>query len=158
MAECRQCDEETDRYSIAEKPLCWDCADLGPGGVDVIEAEGHRPLVPDGGTANQSSGRVGPIIFAHETARNQLLENGVVTTFRAEERTTGDTWWRDHRTGPKRGEVHVEHVAKLVPTEDALEEFRTESEFATTADWRAAITDLNNGWTGMGHIYRVTER
>ena len=158
MAECRRCGEKTDRYSIAAQPLCWDCADLGPSGVDVDEREDHGSLVPDGGTANQASGRVGPITFAHETARNHLLENGVVTTFRAEERTTGDTWWREHRTGSKRGEVHVEPVAKLVPTVDALEEFRAESGFATAADWRAAIIDLNNGWRGMGHIYRVTER
>ena len=156
MMGCRRCGEKTDRYSIDEQPLCWDCADLGP--VDVDEIEEHRGLVPDGGTANQASGRVGPITFADETARNQLLESGVVTTFRAEERTTGDTWWREHRTGPKRGEVHVEHVANLVPTVDALEEFRAESGFATAADWRAAIADMNNGWRGMGHIYRVTER
>ena len=30
MSECRQCGGETDRYSVAEQPLCWDCADLGP--------------------------------------------------------------------------------------------------------------------------------
>jgi len=158
MAECRRCGEETDRYSIAEQPLCWDCADLGLFSGDVDEPEDHQPLLPDGGTRNQTSTRVGPITFSDETARTQLIENGVVTTFRAEERTTGNTWWREHRTGSKRGDVHVEHVAKLVPTVDALEEFRAESGFDTAADWRTAIADLNNGWTGMGHVYRVTKR
>lgn len=30
MSECRQCGESTDRDSVAEQPLCWDCADHGP--------------------------------------------------------------------------------------------------------------------------------
>jgi hypothetical protein len=72
--------------------------------------------------------------------------------------TTGDTQWYDQHIEPKRGSVHVEHAARLVPTEDTLKQFRVESGFNTAADWRAAIVDLNNSWTGMGHIYRVTKR
>ena len=43
------------------------------------------------------SNHVGPNVFADETARGQLVEHGEVVTFRASERTTGDTWWRTSR-------------------------------------------------------------
>jgi len=33
-SECRRCGDETDRYSVAAQPLCWDCADHGPVAVD----------------------------------------------------------------------------------------------------------------------------
>jgi hypothetical protein len=30
MSECRRCGNETDRHSVADQPLCWECADHGP--------------------------------------------------------------------------------------------------------------------------------
>ena len=98
----------------------------------------------------------GPIIFADPTARSQLLDHGEVVTFRRSERTTGDTWWRETRTGPKQGDVHVEHVAELAPTKDALEEYRTKSGFETVEDWIDAIDELNGSIPESGHLYRAT--
>jgi len=36
MSECRRCGNETDRHSVAARPLCWDCADHGP--VDELRS------------------------------------------------------------------------------------------------------------------------
>jgi len=57
----------------------------------------------------------GPIIFANETARGQLEEEGEVVTFRRSERTTGKTWYRYSRTGPKQGDVLVEKLRVVDP-------------------------------------------
>lgn len=99
---------------------------------------------------------VGPIVFANETARNQLLE-GEVVTFRKSERTTGETWWRKSRTGTKEGDARVEHIDTLDPRDDdALEPYRELSGFETVDDWRAAMAELNGEIPDEGHLYRVT--
>jgi hypothetical protein len=56
----------------------------------------------------------GPIVFSDETAREQLLEHGEVVTFRASRRTTGSTWFRDTRTGPKKGDVFVGEIGECL--------------------------------------------
>jgi hypothetical protein len=63
----------------------------------------------------RSSEHVGPILFAHETTREQLRTAESVVTFRRERRTVGDTWWRASRTGPKQGDVTVEELAEDAP-------------------------------------------
>jgi len=102
------------------------------------------------------SGHVGPIIFADETARGQLTEHGRVYTFRKSKRTTGDTWWRTSRTGPKEGDCHVEEVDKIDPSSDALEVFADESGFGSVEEWREAIKSLNGELPEYGYLYRAT--
>lgn len=101
---------------------------------------------------------VGPIIFANETARGQLEEDGEVVSFRTSDRTTGYTWWRESRTGPKRGDVHVECVVEDVDVRD-LADYVELSGFDSVEDWQAAIRDVHgeSARTG-GYLYRVTER
>lgn len=108
----------------------------------------------DGGTS-----QTGPIIFADETARTQLLEEGEVVTFRTSERTTGETWWRKSRTGEKEGDVTVELRAGYVPVSphsSRLIEYRHLSGFDTVDEWVDAIYELN-GDVERGLLYRVTE-
>lgn len=97
----------------------------------------------------------GPVIFADETAREQLTTHGEVVTFRTSERTTGKTWWRESRTGPKKGDCYI---TRLVPVDasDAskLEPFWNLSGFDSVADWQQAIKELNDELTG-GYLYRV---
>ena len=101
--------------------------------------------------------RVGPIIFSHETAREQLLEEGEVITFRKSQRTTGDTHARWERTGKKKADVHVEAISKVTPHTDSLDPFRGRSGFETVADWQQAIINLNGGeLPEAGWLYRVT--
>lgn len=101
---------------------------------------------------------VGPIIFADETARDQLLETGEVVTFRTSRRTTGDTWWRKSRTGPKEGDVHVEEIGPVDPSiKEELEPYGPLSGFQSVSDWQFAISALNDELSN-GYLYRATKR
>ncbi|HET7325495.1 MAG TPA: hypothetical protein VFJ06_14300 [Halococcus sp.] len=106
----------------------------------------------------RSSEHVGPILFAHETTREQLRTVGSVVTFRRERRTVGDTWWRASRTGPKQGDVTVEELAEVQPTTSALRPYQEESGFETVDAWRETIEDLNGYLPDTGYLYRATER
>ena len=99
----------------------------------------------------------GPIIFADPTVRAQLLDRGVVTTFRSNKRTTGETHARWERTGKGQVDVTVEHVAEVSPSDPAdLAPYRDESGFGTVREWQAAIEVLGGGLPTSGHIYRAT--
>lgn len=110
----------------------------------------NRELMTDGG-------HVGPIIFSDDTARSQLRDHGDVVTFRKNERTTGETWWRVSRTGKKKGDVRVELLARVDPSEDsALEPYVDSSGFADVDAWRDAIRSLNGELPDSGLLYRAT--
>lgn len=112
---------------------------------------------------------VGPIIFADQTARSQLVEHGEVVTFRKTQRTTGETWWRKSRTGPKEGDVTVEEIGPAAPWEypdnkstsdkhgERLEDYAHLSGFESVEAWRSAIYELNGG-PCEGYLYRATVR
>lgn len=110
-------------------------------------------------TQASSSSTVGPIIFSDGTARSQLLENGEVVTFRKASRTTGETWWRESRLGPKQGNVVVEEIGTVDPTRsEELAEYRDLSGFETVEDWQQAIQNLNGSLPEEGVLYRVILR
>lgn len=101
---------------------------------------------------------VGPIIFADETARAQLVEHGEVVTFRTSQRTTGETWWRETRTGTKEGDVTVEEIGPADPGDpNDLREHRPLSGFETVEAWQIAIRELNDEMSD-GYLYRVMSR
>ena len=104
-----------------------------------------------------TNGPVGPIIFSVPEAREQLETEGEVVTFRKNERTTGETWWRETRTGPKRGDVTVEHIGEADPIWPmTLEPYWQKSGFRSVQSWVDAILNTY-GDPGEGHLYRVTE-
>lgn len=97
----------------------------------------------------------GPIIFANEIARSQLVDEGEVVTFRRSERTIGETWWRRSRTGPKQGDVVVDHIGEADPSDaDQLEPYVSLSGFGSAREWQSAIETLGDGLE-PGHLYRV---
>lgn len=102
--------------------------------------------------------QTGPIIFSNKTARQQLVDEGEVITFRSSRRTTGSTWWRKSRTGPKQGDCHVEFVAGAIsPTDDEeLEPYFELSGFESIEAWRDAMGGLNDGIPATGFLYRAT--
>lgn len=101
----------------------------------------------------------GPIIFSDETARRQLTDHGVVVTFRTRERTTGSTWWRESRTGPKRGDVTVERLREVDPSDPAdLARDSPISGFESVEAWQDAIARLNGGLPERGVLYLARER
>lgn len=111
--------------------------------------------MPDGAATERA--HVGPIIFANDSARAQLVEHGKVITFRGD-RTTGDTWWTDEYGTAKDGDCTVEQLGEITPTTDALDRYQPLSGFQTTSEWRDAIEALHGSTTEIGYLYRVTER
>jgi hypothetical protein len=106
--------------------------------------------------ATTESAHIGPIIFANESARSQLVDHGEVITFRGE-RTTGETWWTDEYGTPKNGDCTVERIAAVEPTPTALARYQSLSGFPSTSAWIDAIADLHGPTTDTGYLYRVTE-
>jgi hypothetical protein len=105
---------------------------------------------------NQQSQHVGPVIFSNGTARRQLVEEGEVITLRPDERTTGETWWRESRTGPKRGDCRIEGIDVVVPVWDNdLAPYVGRSGFDCVADWQDALRDLHGEMPGSCFAYRV---
>lgn len=103
---------------------------------------------------------VGPIIFGHESARSQLLDEGEVYTFRTSERTTGETWARASRTGPKIADVTVEKVCAIpAPSPgDFNREWGRKSGFGTVESWWNGIHDVHGENIQSGVVYHVTLR
>lgn len=101
------------------------------------------------------STHVGPIVFSNPKARAQLIEEGEVITFRAGDRTTGKTWWRESRTGKKEGDCTVEEIEACTPYDESLRPHWEKSGFDSVMDWQEAINDYH-GKLPEGHLYRVT--
>lgn len=95
----------------------------------------------------------GPISFSAEPARNHLTLLGMVHTVRAEDRTTGETWARWSRLGPKRAEVLVERVGRPREVGD-LAEWAETSGFGSSWQWWRAVEELHGGLQGTA-VYRV---
>ena len=91
------------------------------------------------------SSRVGPIVFSHPNPRTYLEQNGYVYTIRTHDRTTGNTWWRASRTGPKEGDCIVHGLGEINPQKDGIAVYTPESGFGTIGGWRDAIRDQNDG-------------
>jgi hypothetical protein len=103
--------------------------------------------------------QVGPITFSHPIARQQLLDAGVVLSFRSDERTTGTTWWRKDRLGQKVGDVKVTKEAEVDLRErpkQEMEHYRPLSGFRSVGSWLRAIRDYHGGdLPDSGYVYRV---
>lgn len=104
------------------------------------------------------SDHVGPIVFANETARSQLVDYGEVVTFRSDDRTVGETWWTEKhpmKGGTKEGDVEVERIGQRDPSKaEDLAPYVDLSGFESVWDWQAAIEDLHGGLS-PGCLYRV---
>lgn len=108
--------------------------------------------------AETDGGQVGPIVFSNETARSQLVEHGFVVTFRTSDRTTGETWWRESRTGPKRGDVEVSKLRAVdANNPEWFEGYERYSGFEDAAAWRDAISSIH-GELPEGFLYGVRKR
>lgn len=118
----------------------------------------HCPICTEMGADDDD---VGPVIFSHEIARSQLRNEGEVITFRTDDRTTGDTWWRESRTGEKQGDVRITKIKAVCPhgTGQALEPFVAYSGFDSVHEWQQAIRGLNDGTMPReGWLFRVRGR
>jgi len=126
---------------------------------DVAQTHLHEyGPITDGGSeqTHGDDGPTGPIIFSHPAPRIQLRTAGMTVTFRESKRTTGETWWRETRTGPKEGDVIVRHLRECDPRDTPLLRRCLEfSGFPSVENWREAMAGLNDGLPERGHLYEV---
>ena len=98
------------------------------------------------------------ISFSVLEARIQLLENGVVYTFRWKQRKqVGKDWANEKRGGKKIADVFIEEVAKFMPNMHPLIDYYKESGFSHWWMWFNKIMELkpkNHGPDGW--LYKVT--
>lgn len=107
--------------------------------------------------STDTNDQVGPIIFTVPEARDQLETEGSVITFRETQRTTGETWYRYSRTGPKQGDVQVEELTEIDPALIAdLRPHARQAGFDTAEKWIERIREVNNGELRPGYLYQVT--
>jgi len=109
---------------------------------------------------------ISSISFSVLQARNQLMNKGVVYTFRwarraffkkkkgSEERA----WAKTKRTGPKIADVLIEEIDRIPVETDYLEPFADESGFPSAGAWYDKIWAMTNPHmvNSHGYIYRVT--
>lgn len=102
------------------------------------------------------------ISFSHNTAFEQLRDEGFVVSFRPDERTRTprdgwqETWCNRGRGEEKEFDVRVRHLAEAGPTDRFFGEFRPMSGFETTGDWKQAVLRLHGDFPPTGHFYLVT--
>jgi hypothetical protein len=97
------------------------------------------------------------MIFANEKARRQLLEKGVVYTFRVHRHTEGRDWATDRRRGKKICDINVEFIKK-VDFKEELMPYVDESGFEHRWDWLSAIRRLNPKMKKIeAYLYKVTK-
>ena len=105
------------------------------------------------------------ISFSVPEARNQLLENGVVYTYRWKRRAffekgLGDlehTWANEGRHKPSIGYVWIEEIGQIEANEENLEQYASKSGFYNVAEWVLTIIELGLRAKRDGWLYKVTQ-
>lgn len=109
------------------------------------------------------------IIFQSDKARNHLLAETLVYTFRTKERKrTGNDWMTDRRGGTKIANVDIEpleyffHRRSTSQSSHRLREFLSpyvsQSGFSSVDGWIREILRLNRAYPIEGWLYRVSLR
>ena len=97
---------------------------------------------------------VGPIIFSSQKAREFLLSNRFVWTFRVKDRTVGKTWMTDKRGGKKIADVYVSFAG----TVEDLEQLDRYVEHSGCEDWSSWLEEIErvNGYLPQrGYVFGV---
>lgn len=108
------------------------------------------------------------IIFSHPKAREQLMKNGIVYSFRKMHSKTadgvrlqtGNDWAAERRTGKKIMDVVITAMEPIIDCDSAhvLRKYVDQSGFKTVRDWALAIRELNPRYNISGWIYKVEKR
>ena len=97
------------------------------------------------------------ISFSVEEARDQLMNNGTVYTFRWNMRKrTGKNWANEKRGGKKIADVFIDEP-RLIETISDLDLYVGESGFKTRKEWLDVIMSMKLPKYGfLGYLYKVT--
>lgn len=103
------------------------------------------------------------MIFAYEKPRNQLLQHGIVYTFRVNGHKTGNDWVNDGRGKPKLADVKVEFVLRVIQLREDLLSYVKQSGFDSVEEWVDLIKKKypnieSADISYKGYLYRVTIR
>jgi len=100
------------------------------------------------------------IIFNVPEARNQLLEKGVVYTYRwTPRKRTGADWANSKRCAKKIADVYIEDYGERSCNAFSLGPFAAESGFNDVNAWIKKIREkANPNGNSHGHLYKVTRR
>ena len=97
------------------------------------------------------------MIFSDPLARAQLLNVGLVYTYRKKRRKkVGKDWANKEYGTSKICDIFIEEVGKMKVRD--LRTYVDHSGFNRLSDWYGAIVQLNNGWNigeDIGWLYRV---
>jgi hypothetical protein len=96
------------------------------------------------------------MIFGSKKAREYLLKNGVVYSFRSKQRKdTGKNWITDKRGGKKLNNVEIEEVGSM--SMYLLGDYVYASGFQTLIEWIEEIKKVNKRIVDpFGWLYKVT--
>ncbi len=81
------------------------------------------------------------MIFASEKAREFLLKNGDVYSFRVKRHNVGRDWVTDRRGGKKIADIYIVEVGQTKPS--LLQDFVSRSGFSSLPEWIQEIKKLN---------------
>ena len=97
------------------------------------------------------------IFFSVPEARNQLLNEGVVYTFRWNKRkNVGKNWANKGRLTSKIADVYIDEP-RLIESDSDLALYVSQSGFKNVKDWIAVIMSMNKQFNQMhGYLYKVT--
>jgi len=98
------------------------------------------------------------ISFSVPEARNQLLNEGTVYTYRwTRRKQIGKTWANSGRDTKKIADVFIEEMGQMEANEETLESYASDSGFHNVAEWVGVIIDLGWQWAKQeGWLYKVT--
>ena len=99
------------------------------------------------------------ISFSIQEARDQLMNNGVVYTFRwTQRKKTGKDWAQVKRNTKKIADVFIDE-ARLIETASDLDIYVSKSGFKTRKEWLDVIMSMKLPKHGLlGYLYKVTLR
>lgn len=96
----------------------------------------------------------GVMTFSHPNARRQLLEKGIVYTFRKYRHREGKGWAAAFYRGPKIADIDIQVVGRYRPVD--LAPFADQSGFASLEEWIKAIQGFKIQPTEYGWLHGVT--
>lgn len=99
-----------------------------------------------------------PMIFSNDTAFEQLRDNGVVTTFRKQEREKDAVWIRRTRTGAKKFDAEILSTFRVNPARIAdIRPYTDRSGFEDAEAWVEVIREIHSD-LGPGYVHWVQRK
>jgi len=95
----------------------------------------------------------GVMIFENPKARRQLLEKGLVYTFRKHPHKEGRDWASAYRGGPKIADIYVKVVGRMRPID--LAPYVKDSGFDSLQEWIEAIRQFGIAPQEYGYLHEV---